>query len=290
MACGWCKGYFGIQELAQRQEGGAVLGVGSDRRRRPEEGEAETSASRCCTRTRSVRVGRFGGEGTGGQSFFDFDWKVGETYRFLVTAAGRRGGPHRVRRATSTCPRRSSGSTWSRSRRSTERATAGGLLLVRRGLPAEQGLARPSAAGGVRQRLGEDRRRASGPAWRKARFTADSNPVLNIDAGLAGDAVLPGDRRRHREQDDQVEGDDRPRRASRRTAGGPASGEVTRRGSRVAPRRAIDGATRLPAALPRRRQRPLRRRHAGPRLQLEPGSSSASSSADRAPITSKASQ
>ena len=29
---------------------------------------------------------RFGGEGTGGQSFFDYDWKIGETYRFLVKA------------------------------------------------------------------------------------------------------------------------------------------------------------------------------------------------------------
>src|SRR5436189_133438 len=34
----------------------------------------------------AVRVRRFGGEGTGGQSFFDYEWKVGETYRFLVTA------------------------------------------------------------------------------------------------------------------------------------------------------------------------------------------------------------
>jgi hypothetical protein len=34
----------------------------------------------------AVRIGRFGGEGTGGQSFFDYDWKIGETYRFMVTA------------------------------------------------------------------------------------------------------------------------------------------------------------------------------------------------------------
>ncbi len=33
-----------------------------------------------------VDVKRFGGEGTGGQSFFVFDWKPGETYRFLVKA------------------------------------------------------------------------------------------------------------------------------------------------------------------------------------------------------------
>ena len=29
---------------------------------------------------------RFGNEGTGGQSFFEFDWKTGEACRFLVTA------------------------------------------------------------------------------------------------------------------------------------------------------------------------------------------------------------
>lgn len=35
---------------------------------------------------KAARVGRFGGEGTGGQSFFDYDWKRGTTYRLLVTA------------------------------------------------------------------------------------------------------------------------------------------------------------------------------------------------------------
>jgi photosystem II stability/assembly factor-like uncharacterized protein len=34
-----------------------------------------------------VTVRRFGGEGTGGQSFFDYDWKVGQTYRFMVQAS-----------------------------------------------------------------------------------------------------------------------------------------------------------------------------------------------------------
>ncbi len=34
-----------------------------------------------------VLAKRFGGEGTGGQSFFEYPWKVGTTYRFLVKAA-----------------------------------------------------------------------------------------------------------------------------------------------------------------------------------------------------------
>ena len=33
-----------------------------------------------------VLAKRFGGEGTGGQSFFHYPWKVGQTYRFLVKA------------------------------------------------------------------------------------------------------------------------------------------------------------------------------------------------------------
>ncbi len=33
-----------------------------------------------------VRIGRFGGEGTGGQSFYDYDWKNGSPYRFQVSA------------------------------------------------------------------------------------------------------------------------------------------------------------------------------------------------------------
>ncbi len=37
-------------------------------------------------RADDVRVGRFGGEGTGGQSFFKYPWKIGETCRFLVQA------------------------------------------------------------------------------------------------------------------------------------------------------------------------------------------------------------
>ena len=34
-----------------------------------------------------VRIRRFGGEGTGGQCMGSLDWKIGETLRFVVTAA-----------------------------------------------------------------------------------------------------------------------------------------------------------------------------------------------------------
>jgi len=34
-----------------------------------------------------VKVSRFGGEGTGGKSMFDYDWKLNETQRFLLKAS-----------------------------------------------------------------------------------------------------------------------------------------------------------------------------------------------------------
>ncbi|HVJ69511.1 MAG TPA: DUF3472 domain-containing protein, partial [Caulifigura sp.] len=33
-----------------------------------------------------VTVRRFGNEGSGGQSFYEYDWKVGETYRFCISS------------------------------------------------------------------------------------------------------------------------------------------------------------------------------------------------------------
>lgn len=83
--CGFNRGYYGLQELA---DGKKLLifsvwdpGQGDD----PNAVKAEDRV-KLLFHDEAVRVGRFGGEGTGGQSFFDFDWKLGETYRLMVTA------------------------------------------------------------------------------------------------------------------------------------------------------------------------------------------------------------
>jgi hypothetical protein len=85
MACGFGHGYFGIQELARGRK--VVLfsvwdpTKGDDAKNVPLEQRVEV-----LKQGEGVEVKRFGGEGTGGQSFFQYDWKVGETYRFLVRA------------------------------------------------------------------------------------------------------------------------------------------------------------------------------------------------------------
>ena len=85
MACGFNHGYFGIQELTNGKK--VVLfsvwdpTKGDDPSRVAEEHRVEVAY-----KDSEVIVKRFGGEGTGGQSFFSYDWKVGQTYRFLVKA------------------------------------------------------------------------------------------------------------------------------------------------------------------------------------------------------------
>lgn len=85
MACGFRHGYFGIQELSRGRK--VVLfsvwdpTKGDDAQKVPLEQRVEV-----LHQDPEVEVKRFGGEGTGGQCFFEYDWQTGETCRFLVRA------------------------------------------------------------------------------------------------------------------------------------------------------------------------------------------------------------
>lgn len=183
MACGFHGGYFGIQQLADDRK--VVIfsvwepGNQNDPNATPEERRVKELGH-----GEGVRVKRFGGEGTGGQSFYDYDWKLDTTYRFVVTA-----------------------------RIEDERSIYTGYIY----LPEEerwQQMATFSTLGDDRLIRGcysfvEDFRRnrvstthprkaTFGNGWFKtakgvwhpidsARFTADSNRATNIDAGLAED-------------------------------------------------------------------------------------------------------
>jgi hypothetical protein len=182
-AAGFNSGYFGIQELASGKKV-VIFSVwdptaGDDPKKVPEEKRVKQ-----LHKDDAVRVGRFGGEGTGGQSFFNYDWKAGETYRFLVAAepdptddtrvafAGhfylpeKKAWKHLVTFSTVTTKKHLGGyysfvEDFRRNRVSTTKVRA-----------AEYGNAWVKTAGG---------------GWKpatEARFTADSNPVTNIDAGL----------------------------------------------------------------------------------------------------------
>ncbi|HEY2910491.1 MAG TPA: DUF3472 domain-containing protein, partial [Gemmataceae bacterium] len=180
MVCGWSKGYFGMQELASGKK--LLLfsvwdpAAGQDAKKVP-----EGKRVKLLHKGDGVRVGRFGNEGTGGQSFFDFNWKIGETYRFLVTAAA--DGPDRTAYA---------GYFYLPEKKAWKHLVTFSTLTKGERLRGCYSFIEDFRRNKVSAT--KERRATFGNGWiktakgewlplEKARFTADSNPVLNIDAG-----------------------------------------------------------------------------------------------------------
>ncbi|MFO0879847.1 MAG: DUF3472 domain-containing protein [Gemmataceae bacterium] len=183
MACGWSKGYFGMQELGNGKKL-VIFSVwdptqGDDPRKVMDEKRVKM-----LYKDPEVRVGRFGGEGTGGQSFFDYDWKVGETYRFLVTAKVE--GPRTAYAGYFYVPEKKA---WKHlvtfSTLAEGQALTGYYSFVE-----DFRRDRVSTTRERRAQFGSGWVRSKDGHWvalTRARFTADANPVLNIDAGLQGE-------------------------------------------------------------------------------------------------------
>lgn len=86
MACGWHRGYFGMQvnSPSERRIIFSVWDSGGeavDRNKVDDENRVKLVA-----KGDGVYSGSFGNEGTGGHSHLKFSWKTGERQRFLVTA------------------------------------------------------------------------------------------------------------------------------------------------------------------------------------------------------------
>ena len=182
--CGFSHGYFGIQEL---REGKKVVifsvwdpGKQQDAKAVPEDQRVEV-----LDKADDVRVGRFGNEGTGGQSFFDYPWKVGETYRFAVkaTVEGDKTKYAAYFFLNDT-------NAWKHL--VTFRTRSGGDAL--KGLYSFiEDFRRDvkSAAEVRRARFSDAWVRGSDGEWTpvtQARFSADKTPTDNIDAGVVGEA------------------------------------------------------------------------------------------------------
>ncbi len=89
--CGWDQGYCGLQQLPNGKKR-FIFSVWDSVATNDPKAVKEEDRTKMIFKDEQVTIGRFGGEGTGGQSFLDLDWKAGETYRFMVSAkvAGRR--------------------------------------------------------------------------------------------------------------------------------------------------------------------------------------------------------
>lgn len=88
-ALGFDMGYCGIQEKADGSKV-AIFSVWEpgdpfDSKSRPDK-VPEDKRVGLLEQGENVKIGRFGGEGTGGQSFLALDWKIGQPVRFFVQA------------------------------------------------------------------------------------------------------------------------------------------------------------------------------------------------------------
>lgn len=184
MACGWSRGYFGIQELADGKKL-VIFSVwdpasGDDPAAVPPEHRVKL-----LHQGQGVRVGRFGNEGTGGQSFWDYDWKLHQTYRFLVTA--RADGPTRTAYSgfffVPEEDRWRHLVTFSTLTQPDERLSGYYSFIedFRRN--------KISATKARRAEFGNGWVKTAPGPWQgllKAKFSADANPARNIDAGADG--------------------------------------------------------------------------------------------------------
>lgn len=183
MVCGWDAGYFGLQELADGKKV-VLFSVWDPHDQDDPNTVPEEKRVRTLHKDEKVRVGRFGGEGTGGQSFFNYNWKVGQTYRLMVRA--RKAGDRSEYSGYFFVPEQKE---WKHL--VTFSTPNGGKLLnglysfvedFRRNRVSTTKTRRAHYFNGWVQTASGD--------WQPitiARFTADANPVLNIDAGVDED-------------------------------------------------------------------------------------------------------
>jgi hypothetical protein len=86
MACGWHRGYFGMQvnSPTERRIIFSVWDSGGEAIDRNKVGDS--NRVKLVGKGEGVYTGSFGNEGTGGHSHLKFNWKTGEKQKFLVTA------------------------------------------------------------------------------------------------------------------------------------------------------------------------------------------------------------
>lgn len=181
MVCGWNRGYFGVQELSKGRK--TVLFSVWDSEQNNPGAVADERRVKTVFQGDGVRIGRFGGEGTGGQSFFDFDWKLNEPYRLLVSSR-----IDNERTVFSGYFFQSERKEW---KHLVSFSTLNGGQKLRGLYSFVEDFRRDGAS------FGQVRRAEYGPAWTRstegkwspvtsARFTGDATQAFNIAAGFAG--------------------------------------------------------------------------------------------------------
>ncbi len=86
MACGWHRGYFGMQ-VNSPTERRIIFSVWDSGAEAKDRGKVtDDNRVKLLAKGAGVFADSFGNEGTGGHSHLVYNWKTGQTYRFLVSA------------------------------------------------------------------------------------------------------------------------------------------------------------------------------------------------------------
>ncbi len=83
MAIGFSGGYFGIQTNSRRERR-ILFSIWSPYTTDNPDEIPEDQRIVCLKKHERTHIGEFGGEGSGGQSYMKYNWKTGQTYRFLM--------------------------------------------------------------------------------------------------------------------------------------------------------------------------------------------------------------
>ena len=178
--CGFRHGYFGIQELWKGNKV-VLFSVWDPGKQNNPNTVPEDRRVKVLHEGQYVRVSRFGNEGTGGKSMFDYQWNVGETYRCMVKTS-----VEGDRTTYSAYFYLNEEKKWKHL--ATFQTITGGDYLSGYYSFVEDFLRNGKSAQQIRRaRYGNGWVKTKDGKWQpltQARFTADRTPTMNIDAGI----------------------------------------------------------------------------------------------------------
>jgi len=178
--CGFRHGYFGIQELTGGRKV-VLFSVWDPGRQNNPNSVPEDRRVEVLHEGEGVRISRFGNEGTGGKSMFDYQWEIGETCRCMVKVS--------VEGDRTTY----AGYFYLNDRKewkhlATFQTITGGDYLSGYYSFIEDFRRNGESARNVRKAMyGNGWVKSRDGKWRpltRASFTADTTPTMNIDAGV----------------------------------------------------------------------------------------------------------
>jgi len=182
-ALGFAKGYFGMQELANGKKV-IIFSVWEPNHGQVAKNVPEEKRAKMLEKGEGVRVMRFGNEGTGGKSFFDYDWQLGETIKFAVNAK-----PIGKEATVFTGYfYNNKTKTW---QKMTKFRTITKGIRLRGGYSFVEDFRRNYKSAGIARVAGFGNgwflpNAGSWTSMTEARFTADPTPSKNVDAGAKG--------------------------------------------------------------------------------------------------------